>query len=165
MLIRKRTWWPEFKSWTMLIAFHIAPIPLGKVWIHLFSFHLWVNGSADWALSPWYCSERWNESPCDLKCPLQFLPLDVWEGKICLLSEPEFMWKKVSYWVMHVNFGTLITCINSGFMKGEKRVFLGLMLRDRRSTRWGRKEKEKKRKIDLIVALNFWPFSTKNVLN
>ena len=33
----------EFKSWTRLIAFHIALIPLGKVWIKLFSLQLWVN--------------------------------------------------------------------------------------------------------------------------
>ena len=26
-----------------LIAFHIALIPLGKVWIQLFSFQLWVK--------------------------------------------------------------------------------------------------------------------------
>ena len=37
----------EFKSWTRLIAFHIALIPLGKVWIQLFSLQLWVNSRAD----------------------------------------------------------------------------------------------------------------------
>ena len=37
----------EFKSWTSLIAFHIALIPLGKVWIQLFSLQLWVNSRAD----------------------------------------------------------------------------------------------------------------------
>ena len=37
---RKWTRWHEFKSWTWLIAFHIALIP---VWIQLFSFQLWVN--------------------------------------------------------------------------------------------------------------------------
>ena len=35
----------EFNSWTRLIAFHIALIPLGKVWIQLFSLQLWVNSS------------------------------------------------------------------------------------------------------------------------
>ena len=30
-----------------LIAFHIAQIPLGKVWIQLFSLQLWVNSRAD----------------------------------------------------------------------------------------------------------------------
>ena len=44
---RKWTWWYEFKSWTRLITFHIALIPLGKVWIQLFSFQLWVNSRAD----------------------------------------------------------------------------------------------------------------------
>ena len=44
---RKWTWWHEFKSWTRLIAFHIALIPLGKVWIQLFSLQLWVNSRAD----------------------------------------------------------------------------------------------------------------------
>ena len=34
---RKWTRWQEFKSWTRLIAFHIALIPLEKVWIQLFS--------------------------------------------------------------------------------------------------------------------------------
>ena len=36
---RRRKWTPrhEFKSWTRLSAFHIALIPLGKVWIQLFS--------------------------------------------------------------------------------------------------------------------------------
>ena len=33
----------EFKSWIRLIAFHIALIPLGKVWMQLFSLQLWVN--------------------------------------------------------------------------------------------------------------------------
>ena len=37
----------EFKSWTRLIAFHIALIPLGKVWIQLFSLPLWVNSRTD----------------------------------------------------------------------------------------------------------------------
>ena len=36
---RRRKWTRrhEFKTWTRLIAFHIALIPLGKVWIQLFS--------------------------------------------------------------------------------------------------------------------------------
>ena len=37
----------EFKSWTWLVAFHIELIPLGKVWIQLFSLQLWVNSRAD----------------------------------------------------------------------------------------------------------------------
>ena len=44
---RKRTRRHEFKSWTKLIAFHIALIPLGKVWFQLFSLQLWVNSRAD----------------------------------------------------------------------------------------------------------------------
>ena len=44
---RKWTWRHEFKSWTRLIAFHIALIPLGKVWIQLFSLQLWGNSRAD----------------------------------------------------------------------------------------------------------------------
>ena len=41
---RRRVWTRrhEFKSWTWLIAFHIALIPLGKVWIQL-----WVNSRTD----------------------------------------------------------------------------------------------------------------------
>ena len=39
---RRRKWTRqhEFKSWTRLIAFHIALIPLGKVYIQLFSLQL-----------------------------------------------------------------------------------------------------------------------------
>ena len=37
----------KFKSWTRLIAFHIALIPLGKVRVQLFSLQLWVNSRAD----------------------------------------------------------------------------------------------------------------------
>ena len=44
---RKWTRRHEFKSWTRLIAFHIALIPLGKVWIQLFSLQLWVNSRTD----------------------------------------------------------------------------------------------------------------------
>ena len=47
------TWRYEFKSWTRLTAFHIAVIPLGKVWIQLFSLQLWVNSRTDWFLQPW----------------------------------------------------------------------------------------------------------------
>ena len=46
---RRRIWTRrhEFKSWTWLIAFHIALIPLGKVWIQIFSLQQWVNSRAD----------------------------------------------------------------------------------------------------------------------
>ena len=46
---RRRKWTRryEFKSWIRLIAFDIAPISLGKVWIQLFSLQLWVNSRAD----------------------------------------------------------------------------------------------------------------------
>ena len=44
----------EFNSWTRLIAFHIALISLGKVWIQLFSLQLWVNSRTDWVLPPWW---------------------------------------------------------------------------------------------------------------
>ena len=37
----------EFKSSTWLIEFHIALIPLGKVWNQIFSLQLWVNSRAD----------------------------------------------------------------------------------------------------------------------
>ena len=46
---RRRKWTRrhEFKSWTRLIAFHIALIPLGKVWIQLFSLQIRVNSRTD----------------------------------------------------------------------------------------------------------------------
>ena len=44
---RKWTQRHEFKSWTRLMAFHIALIPMGKVWIQLLSLHLWINSRAD----------------------------------------------------------------------------------------------------------------------
>ena len=43
-----------------LIAFHIALIPLGKVWIQLFSLQLWLNSRADWILQPWW--GNWSRS-------------------------------------------------------------------------------------------------------
>ena len=36
------------------LHFHIALIPLGKVWIQLFSFQVWVNSLTDWVLQPWW---------------------------------------------------------------------------------------------------------------
>ena len=44
---RRRIWTRRhaFKSWTWLIAFNISLIPLGKVWIQIFSLQLWVNSS------------------------------------------------------------------------------------------------------------------------
>ena len=51
---RKWTRQHEFKSWTRLIEFHRALIPLGKVWIQLFSLQLWANSRADWVLQPWW---------------------------------------------------------------------------------------------------------------
>ena len=58
--LRKWTWFPKFKSWMRLFTFHIALIPLGKVWIQLFSFQLWVNSRVDWTLQPWY--GYWSKS-------------------------------------------------------------------------------------------------------
>ena len=53
---RRRKWTRqhEFKSWTRQIAFHVALIPLGKVWIQLFFLQLWVNSRADWVVQPWW---------------------------------------------------------------------------------------------------------------
>ena len=53
---RRRKWTRRhvFKSWTRLIAFHIALTPLGKVWIQLFSLQLWVNSRIVWVLQPWW---------------------------------------------------------------------------------------------------------------
>ena len=51
---RKWTWRHKFISWTRLIAFHKALIPLGKVWIQLFSLQLWVNSKTDRVLQPWW---------------------------------------------------------------------------------------------------------------
>ena len=52
---RRRKWTRrrKFIYLTRLIAFHIALIPLGKVWIQLFSLQLWVNSRANWVLQPW----------------------------------------------------------------------------------------------------------------
>ena len=53
---RRRKWTRrhEFKSWTSLIAFYKALIPLGKVSIQLFSLQLWINSRKDWVLQPWW---------------------------------------------------------------------------------------------------------------
>ena len=76
---RRRKWTRrlEFKSWTRLIAFHIALIPLGNVWIQLFSLQLWVNRRTDWFLQPWWgegklwiqtCQTPLKNWPCVLSC-------------------------------------------------------------------------------------------------
>ena len=44
---RRRKWTRRHEFNTRLIAFHIALIPLGKVWIQLFSLQLWVNSRTD----------------------------------------------------------------------------------------------------------------------
>ena len=36
---RKWTRWSEFKTWTRLFSFHLPLMPLGKVWIQLFSLY------------------------------------------------------------------------------------------------------------------------------
>ena len=51
---RKWIWRLVFKSCTRTIAFHTALIPLGKVWIQLFSLQLRVNCRTDWVLQPWW---------------------------------------------------------------------------------------------------------------
>ena len=43
----------EFKSWARLIAFNIALISFGKIWVPLFSLHFLVNRRADWVLQLW----------------------------------------------------------------------------------------------------------------
>ena len=57
-LSSKWTRWHEFKSWTRLIAFHIALMPLGKVRIQLFSLQLWVNSRRDCVLQPCEATSR-----------------------------------------------------------------------------------------------------------
>ena len=44
----------EFKSWTRLFAFHIALILFKKVWIQVYSLHLWRASGTVWVLSPWH---------------------------------------------------------------------------------------------------------------
>ena len=53
----------EFKCWTRLIAFHIALIPLGKIWIQLFS----LQGE----FQPWIqtCKTPLKNWPCVISCP------------------------------------------------------------------------------------------------
>ena len=47
---RKWIWWLAFKFWTRLFAFPMVLIPMGKVWIQLFSLKLWVSSKAGCAL-------------------------------------------------------------------------------------------------------------------
>ena len=53
---RRRKWTRrhQFKSWTRLVAFLKALIPLGKVGIQSFSLQLWVNSRADCVFQPWW---------------------------------------------------------------------------------------------------------------
>ena len=64
---KKWIWWHEFKSWMILFAFHIVPIPAGKVWIQLFFLLLWPNSRADWYLYPWYCNQSRRRKTLDFK--------------------------------------------------------------------------------------------------
>ena len=77
---RRRKWTRrhKFKSWTRLITFNIALIPLWKVWIQLFSFQLWLNSNAYWVLQSWWdnLSRRrktlnWNLLNSELESPLK----------------------------------------------------------------------------------------------
>ena len=45
----KWTWQPDFKPSARLFAFHIVLIPLGKVWIQLFSLQIRANSRVDCA--------------------------------------------------------------------------------------------------------------------
>ena len=64
---RRRIWTRrhEFKSWTRLIAFHIALIPLGKVWIKLFSLQLWMNSRTDYSYNYSYMVFLWRCPWCN----------------------------------------------------------------------------------------------------
>ena len=53
-------------SLTRLIAFHIALIPLGKVWIQLFSFQQWINSWADWSFQHWLGNQCWRRKTLNL---------------------------------------------------------------------------------------------------
>ena len=70
---RRRKWTrrDEFKSRTRMIAFHIALIPLGKVWIQLFSLHVWVNSRRDWVLQPWWGASLGEGKLLILTCKLR----------------------------------------------------------------------------------------------
>ena len=83
---RKWTWLPKFKSWTRLFVFRIMLVPLGKLWIQLFSFHLWVNNRADWVLQPWFSYQSIRTKTLNsnhLKIPLKNWPCvtSCWCGK------------------------------------------------------------------------------------
>ena len=69
--------WHEFKSWTRLIAFHIALMPLEKVWIKLVSLQLWAYYRADCVFQPsleegklWIqtCKTPLKNWPCVISC-------------------------------------------------------------------------------------------------
>ena len=81
---RRRKWTRrhEFKSWTRLIAFHIARITLGNVWIQLFSFQLWVNSRVDWFFSLGEAISLREGKLCIQTC---LTPLKNWP---CVLSYP-----------------------------------------------------------------------------
>ena len=79
---RRRKWTRrhEFKSWTTLMAFHIALIPLGKVWIQLFSLQLWVNSSLGEATSLGegkLCKTLLKNWPCVISCPSRVKKMEV----------------------------------------------------------------------------------------
>ena len=78
---RRRKWTRrhEFKSWTKLIAFHIALIPLGKVWIKLFSLQLWVNSRTALLRQLVYEKENSEFKPVKLRLKINLIICIPWD--------------------------------------------------------------------------------------
>ena len=54
----------EFKSWTRQFGFEMVLIPMGMVWIQLFSFQLWANSRSDWLFKLGIETSLREEKPC-----------------------------------------------------------------------------------------------------
>ena len=142
---RRRKWTRrrEFKSWTRLIAFHMALILLGKVWIQLFSLHLWVNSRTDLVLQPWWGNKSMRRItlnsnllnsaknwPCFISCPsgvnmvmcaLGTIPKDcVKRVEESEPSKPQHCWDQMEYW--EESWRIEETCCHSDFNKSPPAI-------------------------------------------
>ena len=67
---RRRKWTRrhELKPWSRQIAFHIALIPLGKVWIQSFSLQQWVHSRTDCFFCLGETDSLWEGNLCIQTC-------------------------------------------------------------------------------------------------
>ena len=125
---RRRKWtrWHEFKSWTRLITFHIAIIPLGKVWMPLFSLQLWVNSRADWVQS---CPGFELVSPCPFPTTITITPRHL-QG----LGKYHIIWFRPN--ILGCPRGVMVKALDCGIVISDFELQLRHCVNFRKNTLW-----------------------------